>query len=210
MPSTVPPVFDTNIEDLWEPEAPAEAIEDIWESDKHSTAEMRSPSIDEVWESDHNQENPSEDIEDLWEPASEEEKNQENTAEDIEDLWEPASEQENNQENPAEDIEDLWDPASEQENSEADSEINSSVPTANSQLMVSPSRITIPVGNRPFLLSDVWPDLDTEVPTNAPNSSLDTPAQIPFRRFGPEDFPHLQDHMFEDANSDSESDGLYD
>jgi len=203
MPSTGSAVFDTNIEDLWEPEnvinseqiedvwkseTPAEAIEDIWESDKDSTADMRSPSIDEVWESDHNQENPPE---------------------DIEDLWEPASEQENNQENPAGDIEDLWEPASEQENSEPESEKNSSVPTANSQLMVSPSRITIPVGNRLFPLSDVWPDLDMEVPTNAPNSSLDTPAQIPFRQFGPEDFPHLQDHMFEDANSDSESDGLY-
>jgi hypothetical protein len=199
MPLAVSGVFDTNIEDLWEPEnvinskkiedvrgsdAPAEAIEDIWESDKDSTAEMRSPSIDEVWEPDHNQDNPPEDIEDLWEPASE-------------------------QENPAEDIEDLWEPASEEENSEAESEKNSSVPTANSQFMVSPSRITIPAGNRLFPLSDVWPDLDMEVPTNAPNSSLETPAQIPYRRYGPEDFPDLQDHMFEDATSGSESDGLY-
>jgi len=202
-PSTVSAVFDTNIEDLWEPEnvvnseqiedvceseGPAEAIEDIWESDKHSTAEMRSPSIDEVWESDHNQDNPPE---------------------DIEDLWEPGSEQENNQENSGEDIEDLWEPGSDQENSEAESEKKSSVPPANSQLMVSPSRITIPVGNRPFPLSDVWPDLDMEVPTNAPHSSLETPAPIPYRRYGPEDFPHLQDHMFEDVNSDSEGDGLY-
>jgi hypothetical protein len=183
-PSRVSAVFDTNIEDLWEPEnvinskqiedvweseASAEAIEDIWESEKDSTPppEMGSPSIDEVWESDHNQENPPEEIEDLWEPASE------------------------------------------QENSEAESENNSSVPTANSQLMASPSRITIPVSNRLFALSDVWPDLDMEVPNNAPDSPLETPAPIPFRRYGPEDFPYLQDHMFEDENSDSESDGLY-
>jgi hypothetical protein len=197
--SAVSADIETNIEDLWEPEnvinseqiedvweseAPAEAIEDIWESDKDSTAEMGSP-IDEVGDSDHNQENLPEEIEDLWEPASE-------------------------QENSEAEIEDLWEPASEQENSEAESEKNSSVPTANSQLVVSPSRITIPVSNRVFPLSDVWPDLDMEDPTIAPNSSLETPAPIPFRRFGPEDFPHLQDHMFEDVNTDSDSDGLYD
>ena len=95
------------------------------------------------------------------------------------------------------DVDELW-------NIDEDAVINKGdIPTSqipvNSRLMVSPSRITIPTAHPIFPLSDVWPDLNTPVlPPSVPPAGS-------FRRFGPEDFKNLQDHMFEDGDSDSES-----
>lgn len=54
----------------------------------------------------------------------------------------------------------------------------------------------------PFPLSEPFPNLDANVSTN---SALETPAPNAFRRYGPEDFKNLHDHMFLDKLSDSES-----
>jgi hypothetical protein len=65
-----------------------------------------------------------------------------------------------------------WESASDEQPSAND--IHSSPITINSQVMVSPSRITIPCDNS-------------------------------YRLYGPDDFDNLQDHMFEDKDSDSDS-----
>ena len=116
---------------------------------------------------------------------------------DNDDMWSSASEAGLAAVEKDKDVDEMW-------NGDEDAEINNGdIPTSqisvNSRLMVSPSRITIPTGHPIFPLSDVWPDLNIpELPPNVPPAGS-------YRRFGPEDFQNLQDHMFEDRDSDSES-----
>ena len=74
-------------------------------------------------------------------------------------------------------IENEWLSANEGEESNTVIDI-SSQPTMNSQLMASPSQITLIPFYPSFPLSDTWPDLDSFEDSNAPpNSALDTPVE---------------------------------
>ena len=102
---------------------------------------------------------------------------------------------------PAKPVEEEWQSASNDENSNNGPVISSSAPP-NSQLFVSPSKITIEKSSRSFLFSGPWPEIDYSEDL-APSS--ETPEAGSFRRFGLEDFTNLQDHMFELKLSESES-----
>lgn len=144
----------------------------------------------------------------------------ETSAGGIEDMWESASDDEGGcvikggiDKTSAVDIEaieDVWTSASEDDVSSPIGDF-SSQPTANSNFQVSPSRITIDRLQASFPLSNAWPDLESinRHSQNPTDSVLETPAPDSFRRYGPEDFSNLQDHMFEEKVSDS-SDEDYD
>ena len=61
-----------------------------------------------------------------------------------------------------------------------------------------------------FPISDSWPILEDLMKNpQCSTFSSDTEAIRPYRRFGPEDFSHLREEMFEDKVSDSGSDDIY-
>jgi hypothetical protein len=140
---------------------------------------------------------------------------------DIAARWEPASEDDDIQDPPAvsADIAARWESASEDDiqeasggtaedvsdRAESEKKVSSSHVSANSQLVASHSQITLnPLPSFPW--SDAGPIIDFDQDSNAsPISTLETPAPEPYRRFGPDDFNFLQDHMFADKMSDSES-----
>jgi hypothetical protein len=105
---------------------------------------------------------------------------------------------------PAIGVEDEWISASDDELPTAGDSNYSSQPTVNSQVMVSPSRITMQNVIAPFPLSDLWPDLDSQDRSAHRNSTLEIPAPGSFRQYGPEDFKNLTDCMFEDKLSESD------
>ncbi|KAF8805304.1 hypothetical protein BYT27DRAFT_7213234 [Phlegmacium glaucopus] len=71
--------------------------------------------------------------------------------------------------------------------------------TYGSQLIVSPSRITLDPS------SSVPLDTDAYCPLSDNLTPADTPVSTPLRTYGPEHFAYLQDHLFEDS-SDEEGD----
>ena len=165
----------------------------------------------------------SADIAARWEPASEDEDIQNPPAgsADIAARWESASEDDDIQDPPAgsADIAARWESASEDDiqeasggtaedvsdRAESEKNVSSSHVSANSQLVASHSQITLnPLPSFPW--SDAGPIIDFDQDSNAsPISMLETPAPEPYRRFGPDDFNFLQEHMFDDKMSDSES-----
>jgi hypothetical protein len=76
--------------------------------------------------------------------------------------------------------------------------------------VASHSRITLNNSLPSFPLSDAWPVMDSDGESNATNLSLETPGPDPFRHFTSDDFSNLQDYMFEDKLTDSESDEFED
>ena len=128
---------------------------------------------------------------------------------DNDDLWSSASEAGPAAVEKDKDVDEMWTSASEQGQHKtgrvaADQDIKSAEKGKdNDDMWSSASEAGPAVVERnkdvTFPLSDVWPDLNTPV----------LPPRVPpagsFRRFGPEDFKNLQDHMFEDGDSDSES-----
>lgn len=105
----------------------------------------------------------------------------------VEDQWDSDTSANEAKEGP----EDEWASASD-DDQEAATDMQSSPLTVTSQLMVSPSRITLSRSSVP--LPDAWP----------PISPTDPNRVGQFRRYGPEDFTNLHDHMFEDLHSDSD------
>jgi hypothetical protein len=177
------------------PKTPPAEIEDTWSS----AGEDKSPAValDDIWSSESNEDDgnlgpTSMGVENVWESASEEDAD----GEGVENVWESASE---------EDADGEADEDNEVAEGEADDAFSSS-PPANSNLVVSPSRITVDPLRISFPLSDAWPDLisDDSRGYDLENPVLETPIPLSFRRFGPEDFFYLQDHMFEDSISASE------
>jgi hypothetical protein len=177
-------------------------IEDMWFQDGDTIVQNTSTTMVGTTlgrNADVNAEAPAQRIEDMWVEESEENAQTAKVAL-IEDLW-----FDDTQENVLPSHTDAEDKAIESVSSasgdddKGDADTVSSQQTPNSQFVVSPSRITIKNSYHSFPLSGVWPDLDTNTPI------LDASASQPFRRFGPEDFRNLKDHMFEDKLSDSES-----
>ncbi|KAF8804275.1 hypothetical protein BYT27DRAFT_7259369 [Phlegmacium glaucopus] len=80
-----------------------------------------------------------------------------------------------------------------------DNETESSEYTYGSQLIVSPSRITLDPS------SSVPLDTDAYCPLSDNLTPADTPVSTPLCTYGPEHFAYLQDHLFEDS-SDEEGD----
>ncbi|KAF8799630.1 hypothetical protein BYT27DRAFT_7263716 [Phlegmacium glaucopus] len=70
--------------------------------------------------------------------------------------------------------------------------------TVGSQLVVSPSRITLVQPSSTFL------NLDTHVPPSDDLTPAHMPLSSPSGPYGPQHFAYLQDHMFEDDSSDEE------
>jgi hypothetical protein len=101
---------------------------------------------------------------------------------------------------PDDGIENEWSSASENDDGEA---VGPNMPqvSTNSELLVSPSRITLPHTGSLFPLSDNWPSFE---PIGTIALSV-LPSNEPFHHFVPEDFNNLEDHMFEDG-SESEED----
>ena len=197
------------------------AIEDIWPSASEDAQSEPSAAVSEkVGE-------PA--IEDEWSPASEGTESETSAAVPetpavnvevggpaIEDVWSSAGEEEvevgpsATEDTPTIGIEDVWSsessPANDEEDLNANPTPQTSQPTVNSQLMVSQSRITLCNSNSPFPLTDAWPDLDSLPQGNvsSQNPIMEAPATSSVRRFGPEDFAYLQNHMFDQKSSDSE------
>ena len=189
---------------------PAVGIEDAWLSASESDSKVIHPTpavgIEDVWPSvsegmmERLVETPAAAIEDIWRSDSE------GVNEAIEDIW-VSDDHETNPATLSENDIPLENPMASEDHTRS---YPSSFSSTRSQLMVSPSKITIQNPRPSFPLSDAWPDLGPQE-TGHPNSTLETPAPIPlasFRRFNPEDFD-LQDHMFEEVLS-GESDSDYD
>ena len=172
------------VEDMWESDTPEEvppANEQIPPANEEIDTVVMP--VEDIWESDHSD---NDDVSATTPPTG------------VEDIWPSDSEGDHKE------IEHIWPSAS-----DSSDRCDSTQPTVNSQVMVSPSRITIQNCNTPLLLSDTWPepDLDNPSPENitTPGSSLDTPAPVSYRHYGPEDFTNLRDYMFEEKGSDTES-----
>jgi len=205
---------------------PALEIEDIWESDSEGKVGVGAGNVQTA--RSLGEQSPDIGIEDVWMSGSEDMEvcltarptvTVGASAEALEDLWEsevdesPSTDIKGTRqtegrvdvENPIVGIEDEWLPASDEEIPNSGATNFSSQPTANSQFMASPSRITME-RHSSFPVSDAWPDIHSQSHEDVTrsNSTLETPTAHPFRRYGPEDFPNLQEHMFEDKLSDSD------
>jgi hypothetical protein len=209
------------IEDLWlsgsvEGTPPA-AIEDLWLS---GNVDGTPPAaIEDLWLSGNVDGTPAAAIEDLWLSGSGQ--GHDGTPASRPDVIQPAASIADSPASVVDDISafnshagDIEDELSSVSNDDAsnDSPIDHfSQPTVNSRLMVSPSRITIDDHRPSFPLSDNWPVHDLFLQENipVPNSTLETPAPGPSSRFTPGYFAHLNDEMFADKRSDSESSEEY-
>jgi hypothetical protein len=178
-------------------------------------------------------------VEEDWASASDEKvggntavDGDENSSEDVADTWEsdtPADEGDEIKVGSDQDsvgLEDVWTSGSDEmveglttkdkdrsvageddEDADADSDVFSSQPSSNSHLVVLESRITLDGSRRSFPLSDAWPNMDNSNVVSPPPTWSAAPR--PYRLYVPEDFSNLQEHMFEDRESDSEPDDLY-
>jgi len=159
-------------------------IADEWETDSGNgsadsqTNDMASRPVLDNLNSASERNDPASRIAEEWESASDEDKGS------IADVWSSAdtNQREGNSA-------DEWTTASQDDSSQ---------PTVNSQLAVSPSRITIRPSDTSFILSQDWPYHTSEAP---PNTTSEVPV---ISRYGPEHFQFLQDHMFEYELSDDE------
>ena len=184
--------FSPHVEDIWESRNDdnpmAAGVEDVWETDNED--EPLADGVEDVWETENEDEPPADGVENVWEYDHKDEL----LANGVEDIWVS----DHDTEPTADGVENNWESDHEDELESASDEVE-----ANSQFVVSQSRITIDNAGPSFPLSDVWPDLDSSIaPTN---STLETPAPGSFRRYQEEDFSNLQDHMIEDKPSDSDS-----
>jgi hypothetical protein len=200
---------------------PVAVIEDLWL--QGSVIGTPVAAIEDIWESGSDQGGngtPAAVIEDLWELGSDQGHN--GTPASCPDVIQPAASIADSLASPVDDISafnshagDIEDEliSGSDDNASNDSPIDhSSQPTVNSRLMVSPSRITIDNYWPSFSLSENWPVLNLFSQENipVPNSTLETPVPGPSSRFNPGYFAHLNDEMFEDKRSDSESSEDYD
>ena len=168
--------------------------------------ETQPADIEDKWSSAGEEESPAVSLEDNWSSESnEDDGNLGSTAMGVENEWESASEEDADGEAEEDADGEAVEDAEEVADGEADAAFSSS-PPANSNLVVSPSRITVDPLRISFPLSDAWPTLDSDDHRayDLENPVLETPTPASFRRFGPEDFFYLQDHMFEDSLSASE------
>ncbi|KAF8797506.1 hypothetical protein BYT27DRAFT_7265649 [Phlegmacium glaucopus] len=101
---------------------------------------------------------------------------------------------------PALSLADRWSSGSAESDTSStmDDEAASSQYTYGSQLAVSPSRITLDHSETIFI------DTDNHFPSSDNLAPSDMPVSSPARRFGPEHFSYLQDHMFDEVSSDED------
>jgi hypothetical protein len=167
-------------------ERKAEDIENIWVSDSGSDEDVERPHSAASVRDGSNIESKAGDIENIW--VSDSGSDEEGAKSIVEDIRVSDGDGDGNGDVQLDsaisatvmdmDPEDVWVSASDTESNIQSSQPQSSQPTINSQLMVSPSRITYS------------------------RDSIALPNT--FRQYGPQDFTYLQDHMFEEKLSDSE------
>ena len=162
------------------------------------------PTVNELADENPNvPESESADLADEWSSASEDEA----TERGIADEWSSASDEEDS--NPLNRLVDEWSLASDSERdlqSSASDISRSSVPTVNSQMAISPSRITLDRPLDAFPLSQDWPAINTnDQLSHSPHnrtSEIHGPGHV--QQYGPKHFNFLWDHLFTDDVSESE------